>query len=148
MLVYFLFILFIILLIIDQINTYNVREKGNIYYPNLKESLKQFYLNTNNTKILIQLHNGSKDSVQYDDLADYITNKKSNLYNYKIHQDYIETQNKYGVDNFNIYNTNIDFIYLSTQRKRYKFTVSKLNFIRWCIQNKIIEGINNEIMNI
>ena len=100
-------------------------EKVVIKYPDIRENLKKFYSKPINIQILISIHDGNKEWIQYDGIVDYITNKKSKLYDPKIYQDYIDTQNRYGADKFNIYNINNDYIYLNTITNKYKFTISK-----------------------
>lgn len=148
MILYILLLLLLFLIIINLYYTTTIREKVIIKSSDIKENLKKFYSKPINTQILISIHNGSKEWIQYDGIVDYITNKKSKLHNPKIYQDYIDTQNRIGIDYFNIYNINKNYIYLNTTKNKYKFTIAKLNFIKWCIQNKVIDKLNNNIKNI
>lgn len=113
-----------------------------------KQLLEEFFKKKRNFNIIINLTKNSKKYISLEDLIDNITNPLAEFFDPTIYQLYLDTQNKYGVDNFNTnYKNNSleDSIISITDsiNNNYQYSYPFLNFLKWTIQYKIIYNLND-----
>ena len=101
-------------------------------YKKYKEEIINFYKIKKHTNILIKLHSNNDLKYDYNSLNKYILNHHNTQYE--------KQQQKYTKKYFDMKNNEKTLITLTTyDNKSLKFSLPKLNYIRWIIDNNYLD---------